>query len=70
MKNITILLVLLCAGLSGCAGLIAGATATQTIEYCDQVTYTRKGNAIRIELDCTVPVDVKGFSLPKLPGGL
>lgn len=53
------LIILTVALLAGCAGL-------PSMQYCDNVQYSRKGNLIHIEADCRAPVDLGMPSLPNL----
>lgn len=45
----TVLVILLLVFLAGCSAL-------PSMQYCDDVTYTRKGSEIRVEAVCRAPV--------------
>ena len=57
MKPIIAILALLCAGCSTIAGNLP------TLEHCDTVSYTRKGNQIDVVAHCSAPIG-GGVGLP------
>lgn len=46
-----------------CAALLPGCSALPSMQYCDQVEYTRDGSVVHIEATCRAPV---GGGLPGL----